>query len=83
MIVEELVEESYENQNVIYEHVKLEDFDFEEEIKTFFYPCPCGDIFEITLDALLKGETICKCPSCSLTIKIIYSIESLKKYINE
>lgn len=81
MIVEESFE-SYENGDVIYEYVKLEDFDFEEDIKTFFYPCPCGDIFEITLDALLKGETICRCPSCSLRIKVVYQRDDLKKYMS-
>lgn len=81
MLAEQFLE-SYENDNVIYEHVNLGDFDFVKEINTFFYPCPCGDIFEITLDALLNGETICKCPSCSLTIQILYNKEDLKKYVN-
>ncbi|CRG97746.1 zinc finger protein, putative [Plasmodium gallinaceum] len=80
MIVENNNYEANEAYNVIYEEVKLEDFEFDESIKTFFYPCPCGDIFEITLEDLLKGENILRCPSCSLTIKIIYDFNNLKKY---
>uniref|UniRef100_A0A8C9GS92 DPH-type MB domain-containing protein n=1 Tax=Piliocolobus tephrosceles TaxID=591936 RepID=A0A8C9GS92_9PRIM len=49
--------------NVIYEEVKLEDFEFDKTIETFFYPCPCGDIFEATLEQLLNGQDILKCPS--------------------
>ena len=31
-----------------YEHV--------QESSTFYYPCPCGDKFQITVDELLDGE---------------------------
>lgn len=27
----------------------IEDFEFDEETKTYHYPCPCGDRFEITI----------------------------------
>ncbi|CDU20705.1 hypothetical protein YYC_01503 [Plasmodium yoelii 17X] len=79
MIVENKTKTS-ETFDVIYEEVKLEDFEFEEHTKTFFYPCPCGDIFETTLEKLLNGEDILICPSCSLTIKIIYNLTDLNKY---
>ncbi|CDO65455.1 zinc finger protein, putative [Plasmodium reichenowi] len=78
-----IVESNYkavETFDVIYEEVNLIDFEFDESIKTFFYPCPCGDIFEVTLEDLFKGENILKCPSCSLTIKILYTPEELHKY---
>ncbi|SBT48592.1 zinc finger protein, putative [Plasmodium ovale wallikeri] len=79
MIVENSneINESY---NVIYEEVKLEQFEFDESSRTFFYPCPCGDIFEITLEAVLQGEDVLRCPSCSLTIKIIYNSKDLEMY---
>jgi len=33
----------------IYDDVELEDCEFDEDSRTFFYPCPCGDRFRITL----------------------------------
>lgn len=32
----------------IYDEIEIEDFDFDTEFKTFYYPCPCGDRFQIT-----------------------------------
>jgi diphthamide biosynthesis protein 3 len=34
---------------VIHEVVNIEEFEFDEELQTFFYPCPCGDKFLITM----------------------------------
>ena len=61
----------------IYDEVEIDDLDFEEDEKTFFYPCPCGDKFRITLEQMKNGETIATCPSCSLKIKIISDEEAL------
>ena len=36
------------NEN-IYDTIEIEDLDFEPRNKTFYYPCPCGDRFAITL----------------------------------
>ena len=33
----------------VYDDVELADFDFDEAARTFYYPCPCGDRFFITL----------------------------------
>jgi hypothetical protein len=33
----------------IYDEIEIEDMDFDEQSRTFFYPCPCGDKFQITL----------------------------------
>lgn len=33
---------------IIYDEIEIEDFDFDSEMKTYFYPCPCGDRFQIT-----------------------------------
>jgi len=60
--------------------------DFDSDNQTFYYPCPCGDKFQITLEAIGQGDTIAKCPSCSLTIRIIYdtsSYEEFKKVVEE
>ena len=34
----------------IYDEVEIDDLDFDDDEKTFFYPCPCGDKFRITLE---------------------------------
>jgi len=47
--------------------------DWNEETRTYTSPCPCGDMFVVTEDQLFNGETIAKCPSCSLIIKVIYN----------
>ena len=33
----------------VYDEVEIEDMDFDPETQTFYYPCPCGDKFKITL----------------------------------
>ena len=55
-----------------YEEVALEDMVWDEEQSAYTYECPCGDLFQITLDELKAGEEIARCPSCSLFITVIY-----------
>lgn len=64
----------------IYDEVEIEDLDFDSETGKFFYPCPCGDKFTITLEQIRMGEVIAECPSCSLTIRIIYDKDSYETY---
>ena len=47
----------------------------------FYVPYqPCGDKFFITLDDLLSGEDIARCPSCSLLLRVIAAdLEDLEK----
>ncbi|OMJ88732.1 hypothetical protein SteCoe_9277 [Stentor coeruleus] len=66
----------------VYDEIEIEDMEWVEEDRTFYYPCPCGDRFEILLEDLLMGEEIARCPSCSLTIRIIYDEEFLAQYAN-
>jgi hypothetical protein len=65
----------------IYDEVEIEDLDFDLEASKFFYPCPCGDKFVITLEQIKMGEDIAKCPSCSLTIRVIYDGDSYATYV--
>jgi len=58
-----------------YDEVEIEDFTFDEDEKTFFFPCPCGDKFQITLADILDGEEVARCPSCSLIVRVIYDPE--------
>jgi hypothetical protein len=41
------------NSGGVYDEVEIEDLDFVEEDSTFYYPCPCGDKFQITLVSIL------------------------------
>lgn len=34
----------------IYDEIEIDDMEFEEEDNTFYYPCPCGDKFRISID---------------------------------
>ncbi|XP_068641388.1 diphthamide biosynthesis protein 3-like [Aristolochia californica] len=58
-----------------YDDVEIEDMDWNEELLAFTYPCPCGDLFQITKAELKIGEEIARCPSCSLYITVIYNQE--------
>nr|XP_036852190.1 DPH3 homolog [Manis javanica] len=41
---------------VFHDEVEIEDFQYDEDSETYFYPCPCGDNFCIT-----KVTTECYC----------------------
>ncbi|KAL4230465.1 Diphthamide biosynthesis protein 3 [Mactra antiquata] len=61
--------------SVYHDEIEIEDMEYDEETETYYYPCPCGDKFEITKDDLKSGEDVAKCPSCSLMIKVIYDMD--------
>ena len=65
-----------------YEDVEISDMDFAVETETFTYPCPCGDLFTITLDELLDGKEIAPCPSCSLLIKVVPTDDELEGFLD-
>ncbi|XP_028255097.1 diphthamide biosynthesis protein 3 isoform X2 [Parambassis ranga] len=57
--------------SVFHDEVEIEDFEYDEDAETYYFPCPCGDRFAITKD-LENGEEVATCPSCSLIVKVIY-----------
>uniref|UniRef100_A0A0G4HR33 Diphthamide biosynthesis protein 3 n=1 Tax=Chromera velia CCMP2878 TaxID=1169474 RepID=A0A0G4HR33_9ALVE len=64
---------------VVYEEVPLEEMEYEESEGAFYFSCPCGDLFEISLtDMVNKGETIARCPSCSLLVRVLYQRSELR-----
>lgn len=65
--------------SVFHDEIEIEDFEFDEDELTYYYPCPCGDRFQITKEELLAGEDVATCPSCSLIVKVIYDPEALKE----
>ncbi|KAF5448740.1 hypothetical protein F2P56_029246, partial [Juglans regia] len=64
-----------EKETMSYDDVEIEDMEWNEELQAYTYPCPCGDLFQITEDELRLGEEIARCPSCSLYITVVYNIE--------
>lgn len=58
-----------------YDDVEIEDMEWNDELQSYTYPCPCGDLFQITKEELKIGEEIARCPSCSLYITVIYNLE--------
>jgi len=62
---------------IYHDEVEIEDFEYDEDNEIYYFPCPCGDRFEITKEELDYGETDATCPSCSLVVKVIYEPESL------
>ena len=63
--------------SVVYEEVPIADMKYDAEEQLYTYLCPCGDLFEITLEDLLDGEDIAPCPSCTLRIRVLYDIKAL------
>jgi len=63
------------NASGFYDEVEIEDMEYNDDDETYYFPCPCGDRFQITMEQIRDGEEIAKCPSCSLTIKVIFNPE--------
>ncbi|KFM25306.1 Diphthamide biosynthesis protein 3 [Auxenochlorella protothecoides] len=59
--------------------VEIEDMDWNEELQAFTYECPCGDLFQISMEELEAGEEIAHCPSCSLYVRVIYDPEDFSQ----
>ena len=56
----------------VYDEIEIGDLDYVEEELMYYYPCPCGDKFFIGLEDLWDGEDIAGCPSCTLTIRVLF-----------
>ncbi|PAV85786.1 hypothetical protein WR25_25094 [Diploscapter pachys] len=65
--------------SVFHDEVEIEDFEFDEDLQIYHYPCPCGDRFEISKEMLERGEDVAQCPSCSLIIRVIYDPDQFVK----
>lgn len=67
----------------IYDTIEIEDMNFDKRTKTFYYPCPCGDKFAITIREIIEGGKIAECPSCSLQILVVYDQNYLNRNFSE
>jgi hypothetical protein len=56
----------------IYEEVQLAEMKWDADQQMYFWTCPCGDLFEISLEELHEGEDIALCPSCSLKLRVLF-----------
>ncbi|CCW70770.1 unnamed protein product [Phytomonas sp. Hart1] len=63
-----------------YEEVLLSDMLVEDG--KLVYPCPCGDLFELSFQDLSDGADVAQCPTCSLTIKVKYTQEERAHFLN-
>lgn len=49
-----------------YDEVEIEDMEFDEENDLYFYPCPCGDRFQLSLVSIVSESSNhvlwCSCP---------------------
>lgn len=61
-----------------HDEIEIEDMEFNEENQTFYYPCPCGDRFQIAVNEILNGENIARCLTCPLIIRVIYSPDNFE-----
>ncbi len=68
---------------VFHDEVELEDFEYDEDLEAYTYPCPCGDQFIITEEELEAGEEVATCPSCSLIVRVIYDKEQFERDAQE
>lgn len=64
--------------SIYHDEIEIEDFEYDEELDIYHYPCPCGDRFEISKDDLIDGEEVATCPSCSLIVRVIYDADMFK-----
>ncbi|XP_075985041.1 diphthamide biosynthesis 3 [Anticarsia gemmatalis] len=68
---------------IFHDEIEIEDFEYEEDEEMYYYPCPCGDRFQISKEELMAGEEVATCPSCSLVVKVIYDLEKFKAEAEE
>lgn len=61
----------------MYDEVEIEDMEWDEDLGALTYQCPCGDVFQITIEELRAGEEIASCPSCTLVVRVVYEVEDL------
>ena len=62
-----------------HDEVEIEDFEYDADTELFTHPCPCGDLFTIAKEDLLRGEEVARCPTCSLTVKVIFDPDDLER----
>ncbi|KAG5499716.1 hypothetical protein JIQ42_05197 [Leishmania sp. Namibia] len=62
-----------------YEEVQLSEMTLEDGMLRF--PCPCGDLFELLLQDFIAGRDVAQCPTCSLTIKVLFTKDEKNDFL--
>lgn len=65
-----------------YEEVQLSEMMVDGDVLRF--PCPCGDLFELSIEDFFSGVDVAQCPTCSLTIKVLFTereVSELKVFL--
>ncbi|KAL8270328.1 hypothetical protein Esti_005763 [Eimeria stiedai] len=81
-----VVESVSQADEAAYEEVRLQELEFDALEQHFVYPCPCGDLFELSVVELraavassgTHGFALASCPSCSLKIRVLFENAELK-----
>lgn len=55
---------------VYHDEVEIEDFEYDEDEEMYYYPCPCGDKFEISLVSKLSQLPVGN--FTSVVVRLIY-----------
>lgn len=42
--------------SVFHDEIEIEDFEYDEDTETYYFPCPCGDKFAISKVSEARGE---------------------------
>ncbi|OQR67387.1 DPH3-like [Tropilaelaps mercedesae] len=64
--------------SVYHDEVEIEDFEFDEETESYYYPCPCGDRFVITkLDLQVFAEKRFEDDTAGLLILVRAAVASV------
>jgi hypothetical protein len=56
---------------VFHDEVEIEDFEFDEDLGMYFYPCPCGD-----------RQVLSKLPPCPMLILLTQKITGISKSLD-
>jgi diphthamide biosynthesis protein 3 len=64
--------------SLYYDEVEIEDMTWQADTRTWYYACPCGDLFFFPLADALAGEDVARCPSCSLLLRVVFDIDALE-----
>lgn len=50
--------------SIYHDEIEIEDFEYDEDDEVYYYPCPCGDRFEITKVSFLSASIFARlnCP---------------------
>ncbi|EAN89149.1 hypothetical protein C3747_97g809c [Trypanosoma cruzi] len=64
-----------------YEEVQLTEMRVEGEMLR--YPCPCGDLFELSVKDFAAGADVAQCPTCSLTLRIICTDTERRAFLSQ